>query len=133
VAAVRKLLPADWDHALCYQSRVGPLKWIGPSTEAEIHRAGRDKTGVIVSPVAFVSEHIETLVELDVEYAHLARATGLPFFLRAAALAAAPRFIDALADLVEQALGAPGKLFSERGGRLCPAAWGLCPQSRSRR
>lgn len=133
VAAVRKLLPSDWDHALCYQSRVGPLKWIGPSTENEIHRAGRDKAGVIVSPIAFVSEHIETLVELDVEYARLARAAGLPFFLRAAALGADRGFIDALADLVEQALSAPGKVFSEQGGRLCPAAWGLCQQSRSGR
>lgn len=131
VAAVRKLLPPDWDHAICYQSRVGPLKWIGPSTESEIHRAGGDKIGVIVSPIAFVSEHIETLVELDLEYAKLARMLGLPFFLRAAALGAVPRFIDGLADLVEQALGAPGKVVSERGGRLCPEAWGLCPHSRN--
>jgi ferrochelatase len=127
VAGVRKLLPADWDFRTCYQSRVGPLKWIGPSTEAEIRAAGNDKQGVIVSPIAFVSEHVETLVELDIEYAQLARRLALPFYLRAPALGAAPRFIDALADLTERALAQPGKLCSERGGRLCPASFGQCP------
>ncbi len=53
---------------VCYQSRVGPLEWIGPATDAEIIRAGRDGKGVIVAPIAFVSEHSETLVELDIEY-----------------------------------------------------------------
>lgn len=128
--AVRKLLPPDWEHAICYQSRVGPLKWIGPSTEEELRRAGREGVGVIVSPIAFVSEHIETLVELDIEYAQLARETGLPFYLRAPALGAAPRFIDALADLVEHALAAPATIRSENGARLCPAQWGLCAQEK---
>lgn len=130
-AAVRALLPTDWQTQICYQSRVGPLKWLGPSTEAEIRRAGQDKTGVIVSPVAFVSDHVETLVELDIEYAQLAKRVGLPFYLRAPALGADPRFIDALADLAERALAAPGKLQSESGGRLCPAALGLCPHGRA--
>lgn len=127
-AAVRKLLPPDWDIRTCYQSRVGPMKWIGPSTEEEIHRAGADKAGLIISPIAFVSEHVETLVELDIEYAQLAKGLQLPFFLRAPALGADPRFIDALADLAERALNAPGKVQSETGGRLCPAAHGLCAQ-----
>lgn len=126
VAAVRRLLPADWDIRICYQSRVGPMKWIGPSTETEIRRAGKDGAGVIVCPIAFVSEHVETLVELDIEYAQLAKRLGLPFYLRVPALGADPRFIDALADLVERALSAPGKRQSENGGRLCPAAYGLC-------
>ena len=50
---------------VCYQSRVGPLAWIGPSVEEELRRAGRDRVGVIVVPISFVSEHSETLVELD--------------------------------------------------------------------
>ncbi|MBC7769343.1 MAG: ferrochelatase [Phycisphaerales bacterium] len=128
VAAVRALLPADWDTRICYQSRVGPLKWIEPSTEAEIHRAGKDGAGVIVSPIAFVSEHVETLVELDIEYAHLAQRLQLPFYLRAPTPGTTPRFIDALADLAERALAAPGKTQSDSGARLCPAQWGLCPQ-----
>lgn len=129
VAAVRKLLPPEWETRTCYQSRVGPLKWIGPSTEEEIHAAGQDRVGVIVSPIAFVSEHIETLVELDIEYAQLAKELDLPFYVRAAAPGAATGFIAALADLVELGLGAPGALQSETGGRLCPARWGLCPHA----
>jgi ferrochelatase len=132
VAAVRKLLPADWDIRTCYQSRVGPMKWIGPPTEEEIHRAGKDKVGLIISPIAFVSEHVETLVELDIEYAQLAKRLQLPFYLRAPALGADPRFIDALADLAEHALNAPDKVQSESGGRLCPAAYGLCAQGSAR-
>jgi len=127
-SAVRRLLPAEWDARICYQSRVGPLKWLGPSTEDEIRAAGQEGAGVIVCPIAFVSEHIETLVELDIEYAHLAERLDLPFYLRAPALGATPQFIDALADLVERALAAPGKLQSETGSRLCPAKYGLCPQ-----
>lgn len=128
VAAVRRLLPPDWDIRTCYQSRVGPLKWIGPSTEEEIHTAAKEGAGLIVSPIAFVSEHVETLVELDIEYAQLAQRLGVPFYLRAPAPGATPRFIDALAELAEQALTAPGQVRSENGGKLCPAAWGLCPQ-----
>jgi ferrochelatase len=108
------------------------MKWIGPSTEQEIRAAARDKTGVIVSPIAFVSEHVETLVELDIEYAQLAKKLAVPFYLRAPALGGAPRFIDALADLVERALTAPAKLQSEAGGRICPAQHGLCPHGSGR-
>jgi ferrochelatase len=129
VAAVRAKLPAAWETRICYQSRVGPMKWIGPSTEHEVREAGASGRGIIVSPIAFVSEHIETLVELDIEYAQLAHAAGAPFYIRAPAPGVAPRFIAALADLAERALDAPGKLQSENGGRLCPQAFGLCPHS----
>jgi ferrochelatase len=132
VAAVRKLLPAEWDIRICYQSRVGPLKWIEPSTEEEIRLAGQDGAGVLISPIAFVSEHVETLVELDIEYAKLAKRLQLPFYVRVPALGADPRFIDALADLTARALNAPGKLQSESGGRLCPASYGLCAQGSAR-
>jgi len=129
VAAVRKLLPQTWENRLCYQSRVGPMRWLEPSTEHEIRAAAADGVGVIVCPIAFVSEHIETLVELDIEYARLANRLNLPFYLRAPTPGVAPRFIDALAALAERALQAPGKVQSENGGRLCPGQWGLCQQS----
>jgi len=128
VAAVKRALPHEWDTRVCYQSRVGSLRWLEPSTEDEIIAAGRDLTGVIVTPIAFVSEHVETLVELDIEYAQLASERGVPFYLRAPALGTAPRFIDALADLVERALLQPGKVQSESGGRICPAEFGRCAQ-----
>lgn len=127
VAAVSALLPAGWDKTICYQSRVGPLKWIGPSTEEAIERAGEDKRGVIVSPIAFVSEHIETLVELDIEYAEKARHLGLPFYIRAPALGASEVFVDGLAALVRKALLRDCGIVSETGSRLCPARFGACP------
>jgi ferrochelatase len=108
------------------------MTWLAPSTEHEIKAAAKDKAGVIVSPIAFVSEHVETLVELDIEYAQLAKRLQLPFYLRAAAPGAAPRFIDALADLAEHALTASGKVQSETGGRICPAQFGLCAQGSDR-
>lgn len=132
VAAVRRLLPGDWETRTCYQSRVGPLRWIGPSTEEEIDAAGRDKAGLILSPIAFVSEHVETLVELDIEYAQRAQRLSLPFFLRVPALGDSPRFIDALAELTERALAAPGKVQAENGGRICPASYGFCAQGSER-
>jgi len=131
-AAVKRLLPNEWQTRICYQSRVGPMKWIGPSTEEEIEAAAHDKTGIIVSPIAFVSEHVETLVELDIEYGALAKRLRLPFYLRAPALGADPRFIAALADLVEHAMTAPGKVQSETGGRICPGQFGLCAQGSGR-
>lgn len=125
-AAVKRALPPEWQTRICYQSRVGPLAWLGPSTQEEIESAARDLTGVIVTPIAFVSEHVETLVELDIEYAQSASELGVPYYLRAPALGVAPRFIDALAELVERAMQSPGKVQSESGARICPAESGLC-------
>ncbi|MBU2118480.1 MAG: ferrochelatase, partial [Alphaproteobacteria bacterium] len=92
-----------WD--VCYQSRVGPLKWLGPSTPEAIGKAAADGVGVILTPVAFVSEHIETLVELDVEYAELAHEKGITTYLRAPAVGTAPVFVATLAGAVMAALG----------------------------
>lgn len=127
VAAVRALLPPAWEFRTCYQSRVGPLKWIGPSTEESIEEAGQDGVGVIVSPIAFVSEHIETLVELDVEYAEKAHELSLPFYLRARTPGVADAFIDGLAKVVARAVGDPQGVASATGARLCPGAFGACP------
>jgi ferrochelatase len=92
----------DW--STCYQSRVGPLKWIGPSTEHEIARAGADKVSAVVYPLSFVSEHSETLVELDIDYRRLASAKGVPTYVRVPAVGTHPLFIEGLARLVRDAL-----------------------------
>ncbi len=92
----------DW--SVCYQSRVGPLRWIGPSTEAEIQRAGRDKTGIVLYPLSFVSEHSETLVELDIDYRRLANESGVPSYVRVPTVGTHPLFIHGLANLVKAAL-----------------------------
>jgi ferrochelatase len=91
------------DAAVCYQSRVGPLAWIGPSVEEELHRAARDRVGVVVVPISFVSEHSETLVELDRDYRRLAERIGVPSYRRVPTVGADPRFIAALAGLVRAA------------------------------
>jgi protoporphyrin/coproporphyrin ferrochelatase len=92
----------DW--SVCYQSRVGPLRWIGPSTESEIERAGRDKTSVVLYPISFVSEHSETLVELDIDYRRLANEAGVPTYIRVPTVGTHPLFIHGLANLVKAAL-----------------------------
>jgi len=92
----------EW--SVCYQSRVGPLKWIGPPTEAEIRRAGADKTGVVLYPLSFVSEHSETLVELDIDYRRLAEQAGVPKYIRVPTVGTHPQFIHGLANLVRAAL-----------------------------
>jgi ferrochelatase len=92
----------DW--SICYQSRVGPLKWIGPSTDTEIRRAAADRVAVVIYPLAFVSEHSETLVELDIDYRHLAEKTGVPTYIRVLTVGTHPLFIAGLARLVRDAL-----------------------------
>ncbi len=109
------------DRTVCYQSRVGPLKWIGPATDAEIRRAGADGKGVIVVPISFVSEHSETLVELDMDYGKLARDAGVRDYLRVPTVGTRPEFISNLADLVRQSLAQP-----RTGARWCPAAYQSC-------
>ena len=92
------------DSTVCYQSRVGPLKWIGPPTEQEIERAGRDGANVVLYPLSFVSEHSETLVELDMDYRQLASEAGVAKYVRVPTVGTHPRFIDGLARLVRNAL-----------------------------
>jgi ferrochelatase len=91
----------DW--RVCYQSRVGPLEWLGPATEEEVGRAGEEGAPLVVAPISFVSEHVETLVELDIDYRRLAEARGVPSYHRVPAVGTDPRFIAALAELVEAA------------------------------
>ncbi|VAV94534.1 Ferrochelatase, protoheme ferro-lyase [hydrothermal vent metagenome] len=91
------------DHVICYQSRSGPLKWIEPYTEDEIKRAGADQKSVIIVPIAFVSEHSETLVELDMEYRELATDSGVKDYIRVAAIGCHDSFISALGKLTKEA------------------------------
>jgi ferrochelatase len=97
----------DWQ--VCYQSRVGPLPWLGPSIDAELRRAGREHIGVVVAPISFVSEHSETLVELDRDYQRLAAAYGVPSYRRVPTVGVDPHFIAALAQLVRGAEGEPAE------------------------
>lgn len=127
-AVVEHLGIPGLDYAVCYQSRVGPLKWIGPSTEDELARAAADGVGaVIVVPTAFVSEHSETLVELDIEYREVAATLGIGRYIRVPAVGTAPAFIEGLADLVGDALERPPAVAGADGFRRCAQALRGCP------
>jgi len=89
-----------YEHVISYQSRVGPLKWIGPSTDDEIIKYSKEKKGIVIVPIAFVSEHSETLVELDIEYKKLAEKNGCSFYKRVPALGIEENFIKGLEKLV---------------------------------
>ena len=121
-ALAERLGLTDWK--VCYQSRVVPLKWLGPSTPEAIEEAARDSVGVVIAPIAFVSEHVETLVELDVEYAHLGKRLGLAPYLRAPTVGVRPAFIDALAQACRSALEhADVRPY----GPGCRGDWTACP------
>ena len=108
------------EYLLSYQSEVGPVRWLGPSTERVIRELGaKGKKKVLVIGIAFTSDHIETLSEIDIEYAHLAEDVGITDFKRAPALNGEPLFQDALADIVLEHL---------RSGQACTGQYGLrCP------
>ncbi len=131
-AVVEKLDVTDLDFVTCYQSRVTPQKWIGPSTEVEIARAGKDKVAILVSPIAFVSEHSETLVELDVEYKEIAEEDGVPAYFRVPAQNSDAGFIGSLASLVRRTRAGTRTLCSFAGPRQCPKMHTDCPHARHR-
>ena len=108
----------DLDWSICYQSRVGPLKWIGPATDAEIRRAGAEGKALIVAPIAFVSEHSETLVELDMDMGSW-RTKAACATICGADGRDARRIHRALADLVD-AGGAQRGARDLRRRRICP-------------
>ena len=118
-----KLLDENLDHIISYQSRVGPLKWIGPSTDEVIIKYSKEKKGIIIVPVAFVSEHSETLVELDIEYKKLAEKNGCSFYKRVPALGIEENFIKGLETLVLQQQ-TKGNFVSSV---MCPKSYKKCP------
>lgn len=124
-AVVKELGIAAIDYINCYQSRVGPLKWIGPSTEEEIKRAASEGKPIVLVPIAFVSEHSETLVELDIEYKHLAEEHGCAHYFRVPTVSVQAQFIAALADICLKQTAAGG-LAPDTGTRICGREWGEC-------
>jgi ferrochelatase len=104
VAAVSARLGLGPRARLCFQSRVGPQRWLGPSTESALDElASAGTKAVVVVPVAFTGEHIETLQEIDILYKERAERAGIVRFARARTVGCHPAFIGALADLVEAA------------------------------
>ncbi len=101
-------------YILAYQSRVGPVEWLQPYTEdAIIELAAQGVKDLVIVPISFVSEHIETLQEIDMEYREIAEQAGIHHFHRVPALNTHPVFIEDLADLVLESLTAPALKLSE--------------------
>ncbi|MFO1186889.1 MAG: ferrochelatase [Alphaproteobacteria bacterium] len=129
-ALVAAIGDPDLDWTVCYQSRVGPLKWIGPETRTEIEAASAAGRPIVVVPVAFVSEHSETLVELDIEYRALAAAA--PAYFRVPTVRAKAEFAAGLASLVSGEVGCEtDRAFCK--ARLCPPGFRACPHNPNHR
>lgn len=95
---ITKRIDIDW--YLSYQSKTGPVKWLEPSTEHMLHElAGKGIKNLLVVPISFVSDHIETLYEIDILYKEMAQGLGMTL-KRMESLNTSPRFIEALTDLV---------------------------------
>ena len=131
------------DYKITYQSRVGPVEWLKPNTEDEITIATKANKSLIIVPIAFVSEHVETLVELDIEYGEIAKKGGIEY-LRVPTLSVNKLFIESLSEMVMDftssnfvdELGAASKIYGSRGGdiilpsskkRICPSSFKDCP------
>jgi protoporphyrin/coproporphyrin ferrochelatase len=123
-AVVAALDRPEIDWRVCYQSRVGPLEWIGPATDDEIRRAGKDRVPVVVAPISFVSEHSETLVELDLDYRRVAEEAGVVAYHRVPTVGVESDFISALADLARRASNGDA-------GAECPSPHPQCALSKS--
>ena len=124
---VRSLNIKNLDWILSYQSRVGPLKWIGPSTEEIIIENSKLGKHIVLVPIAFVSEHSETLVELDIEYKELADKNGCKNYLRVPALGTNENYIKGMSNLIinKQDYNFNGKLFPPK--IQCPNQFLKCP------
>ena len=126
---ISKLNNKNINHVISYQSRLGPMKWIGPSTDEEIIKYSKEKKGIVIVPVAFVSEHSETLVELDIEYKKLAEENGCSFYKRVPTLGVEVNFIKGLEELVLKQQAGNNFVSST----TCPNKFVKCPRYTFRR
>lgn len=128
VQAIIDQLPfSGIDYRISYQSRVGPLEWIGPNTEDEIEKAGKEQKELMIVPVAFVSEHSETLVELDIEYKVIADKYSMNY-VRVPTLSVNNHFVDSLKNMVINSSNSESSfLYSDEMKRICPTSYSRCP------
>lgn len=113
----------DWQ--ICYQSRVGPMKWIGPSLEEALEKAAADKKSVVIYPHAFTQEHVETLVELDIEYKHKADDLGIPGYYRVPTVGIEASYINGMVALVWDHIDRK-TVCGESGKTVCPSSFSRC-------
>lgn len=124
-AIVKELGIDGLDYQYCYQSRVGPQKWIGPSVDEALEQAAEDGKTVVIYPHAFTQEHVETLVELDIEYKAEAEKMGLAGYYRAQTVGTHSAYIEGMADMVLKHLDKEG-IKAENFDCPCPAEFSDC-------
>lgn len=127
---VSKLSIDNLDYKITYQSRVGPVEWLKPNTEDEIEIAGKEDKSLIIVPIAFVSEHVETLVELDIEYRKIAGKYKIEY-IRTPALGTNKLFINSItkmvSNLVNYGFDTKDLICSSINKRICPYNFTMCP------
>jgi protoporphyrin/coproporphyrin ferrochelatase len=116
-AVVDKLAIEDLEYSVCYQSKVGPLKWLSPSAHDAIVTYSKAGRNIVLVPISFVSEHSETLVELDIEYKKLAENNGAKGYFRVPAVRDSPAFIDGLLELC---------MMNDQIRKVCPKSMKKC-------
>ena len=119
-----KTTEVGFNFSICYQSKVGPLKWLEPSTEQAVINAAKNKRTIVIIPIAFVSEHSETLVELDIEYSKLAKDHGCKNYYRISALGISNAYIKSLVSLILGASNRKGLI----NRKICPNSLDRCYQ-----
>lgn len=125
---VNKLNIKNLDYILSYQSRVGPLKWIEPATDKVILEQSKKKKTIVLVPIAFVSEHSETLVELDIEYKKLAMKNGCKEYIRIPAVTCHKDFINSLKTSILKAgsgLRFTSSINCSKNFKKCPRVLGI--------
>lgn len=113
----------DYDYQVCYQSRVGPLKWLGPSLDEAMQQAALDGVCVLVVPVSFVSEHSETLVELDIDFRRRANELNLIYYDRVPTVSCHPDFIHGLAKMTIEMVQYPTSCSSKKCSAAAQKCW----------
>jgi ferrochelatase len=113
------------DYKITYQSRVGPVKWLEPNTEHEILHACNNNKQIVIVPISFVSEHSETLVELDIEYAEIAKKNNTKY-VRVPTVRANKKFISCLRSIIETSIQTEKVVTSSEEKRLCDPKFKYC-------
>ena len=113
------------DHVLAYQSKVTPVKWLEPTTPSEIENAISEDRALVIVPIAFVSDHSETLVELDIEYQELASELGCKHYFRSESLNIDQTFIESLSEIVSESEKVESGNIRQK---ICPATFKQCDQ-----
>ena len=114
------------ENVVCFQSPLGSWEWSGSATEDEIARTGDEGCRVVISPLAFISEHLEASAELGIEFGDLKAEKGGLRYRRVATVGVGSSFIDDLANTVRGVLASAPHLAAAGGRCICAAIWGRC-------